>query len=189
MKQHLIGLYSPSMRSGKSTVAHNLTFFLFGTVISFAEPLYKTVIDVASPFIGSVEETKAWLMDDRKDNKPVPTINVTLRYLLQTLGTKWGRELIHYDLWTLIAEQKAKNTLNSYSVVFDDMRFPNEFAMVQRLGGKTIKIIRPGDARGDTGIGEGLLDKHEFDYVLINDGTLQELRSEVYNIAGHMKDV
>lgn len=174
------------MRSGKSTVANMLTERLFGITQSFAEPMYDSVIRVAAPFIGSEAETRLWLSDERKDHAAVPELNVTLRYMLQTLGTKWGRACVHNDVWTLYAEKKAQKALRSYSVIFDDMRFPNEFEMVKRNGGFNVRIVRPGPDRGDTSIGEGLLDSHEFDFTIHNTGTLSDLRMHVSLLVGHL---
>jgi hypothetical protein len=47
----------------------------------------------------------------------------------------------------MLAEKKALKALKSYSVIFDDMRFPNEFEMVKRNGGMCIRIDRRGEAR------------------------------------------
>jgi hypothetical protein len=182
---HLIGLYSSSMRSGKSTVGLMLTERLFGLRMAFAEPFYDFIISIAAPFIGSEAEARAWLADERKDKAPISGLSepvngaVTLRWMLQSIGTQWGRDLIHPRVWTMLAEKKALKAIKSYSVVFDDMRFPNEFDMIKRNGGTCIRIIRPGDARGDTTTGEGLLDNHEFDHTIINDGSLLDLKLKV----------
>src|ERR1700694_4100087 len=152
MKPLLIGLYSSSMQSGKSTVAYALTEKLFGQKMAFAEPFYGFVVEVASPFIGSVEETWAWLRDERKDKALIPGLGFTLRSMLQTIGTTWGRECVHANVWTMLAEKRALKALGSYSVIFDDMRFPNEFAMIKRNGGRCVRIIRPGPARGNAAI-------------------------------------
>jgi hypothetical protein len=156
-----------------------LTERLFGLTMSFAEPLYRAVIDIAAPFLGSEQEVRAWLSDERKDQARIPGLGVSFRHMLQTLGTSWGRELIHQDLWVLLAEKKAQKALQSYSVIFDDMRFPNEFAMIKRNGGTCIRIVRPGEARGDTSIGEGLLDHEHFDLTVYNTGTLGDLQNLV----------
>lgn len=187
MKPVLVALYSSDMRSGKSTVASMLTERLFGTTQSFASPMYNLVIDMASPFIGSEDETRRWLADDRKDNRVIPVLGVTLRYMLQTLGTKWGRDLIHENAWTLLAEKKAQKALKAFSVIFDDMRFPNEFRMIKQNGGTCIRIHRPGDPRGDTTIGEGLLDDYPFDLNIYNEGSLDDLKKNVWYTAGLIK--
>jgi len=86
------------------------------------------------------------------------------------------------------AEQKALKALKSYSVIYDDMRFPNEFEMVKRNGGFCVRISRPGEgSRGDTSIGEGLLDSHNFDAYITNDGTLEDLKRFVWQAADYLE--
>lgn len=185
MNKPLIAIYSSSMQSGKSTVASMLVKRLLAYRMAFAEPFYDFIINVAAPFIGTVDETKAWLADSRKDKGAIPGLSqvagspVTLRLMLQTIGTQWGRTCIDPDLWTKLAERRARANLAIAPVIFDDMRFPNEFEMIKRLGGKTIRVIRPGPPRGDTSTGEGLLDNHEFDYTINNAGSLADLEAAV----------
>jgi hypothetical protein len=189
MKPVLIALYSSDMRSGKSTVASMLTERLFGMTQSFAAPFYDFIIQIAAPFLpGGEQEVRAWLSDERKDKALIPGLGVTLRSMLQTIGTNWGRQCVHSELWTMLAEQKALKALKSYSVIYDDMRFPNEFEMVKRNGGKCIRIHRPGEgSRGDTSIGEGLLDNHEFDFNIYNNGGLVDLRQSVWHVSELLK--
>ena len=64
-------------------------------------------------------------------------------------------------------------------VVIDDVRFPNEVEMIQRLGGKVIRIDRPGPAES-THASEIELDGFDgWDGVIVNDGTLGELEEKV----------
>lgn len=171
------------MQSGKSTVSLMLTEHLFGIKLAFAEPFYDFVVSVAAPFIGSEQEARAWLRDERKDKALIPELGVTLRSMLQTIGTNWGRQCVHTNVWTMLAEKRALKALKSYGVIFDDMRFPNEFDMIKRNGGRCVRIIRPGPARGDTQIAEGLLDNHEFDFTIYNNGTLDDLKLNVSYVA------
>jgi hypothetical protein len=199
MKPVLIALYSSDMRSGKSTVANMLTEYFFGMTQSFAAPFYDFVISVAAPFVdGDEAEVRQWLHDERKDREPIPGLQrlrtgdhdkpVTLRWMLQSIGTQWGRDCIDPALWTKLAEKKAQKALKTFSVIFDDMRFPNEFEMVKRNGGKCIRIHRPGEGtRGDTSVGEGLLDGHPFDANIYNNGSLKDLKLNVWDVAAHLE--
>lgn len=79
------------------------------------------------------------------DQKEVPTDKLcgrTPRHAMKTLGTEWGRDLIHQDLWA----EAWYNTLPNVSrVCVDDMRFPNEYKLVKkRMGGTVIRIQRSG---------------------------------------------
>ncbi|MEM0936764.1 MAG: hypothetical protein AAGJ91_12780, partial [Pseudomonadota bacterium] len=55
----------------------------------------------------------------------------------QTLGDEWGRQCIHPDLWVEIARPAAESYLaEGVPVVFDDVRYANEAAMIRELGGE-----------------------------------------------------
>lgn len=102
---------------------------------------------------------------------------VTTRRLMQTLGTDWGREAVHQDLWAKVAITKAKAALDEgKSVVIDDLRFPNEYALLRRAGGHPVRIKRAGTALVGSSRYEGLLDNMHFDAIIENDGTLEDLR-------------
>jgi hypothetical protein len=168
------------MRSGKSTVSSMLTEQLFGMTVSFAAPFYDFIVQIASPFVpGGEQEVRAWLSDERKDCATIPELGVTLRYLLQSIGTHWGRRHVHDELWTKIAEKKAVRALKSYSVIFDDMRFPDEFAMIKRHGGMVIRIVRDHPKYHVASVGEGLLERCRFDFTILNNGTLRDLHGAV----------
>ena len=62
------------------------------------------------------------------------------RYALQQIGTEVFREHFHDDIWLASLENKLQNTKEN--VVISDCRFPNEVKMVQRLGGKIIRVRR-----------------------------------------------
>lgn len=153
---------------------------LFATVYGFADPIKDAIVELVHHFVdGGKPEVRAMLNDDRKDTFVIPELNVTLRYLLQTAGTLWGRKSVNKDMWVHIARKRAEKTLRSYSVIFDDMRWPNEFDMIRQMGGACIKIIRPEHQGGDSSIGEGLLNQHPFDRTIINDGDLTQFRTRV----------
>lgn len=58
------------------------------------------------------------------------------RYVMQTLGTEWGRNLISDSFWVDIAVNKAL----SRKTVVTDVRFPNEVAAIQDNGGVVFGI-------------------------------------------------
>ena len=77
-----------------------------------------------------------------------------------------------------------------------DMRFPNEMDAVKKRGGITIRVNRPCDICGGSGyhkmscpvsksgehLSETSLDKAEFDYVIENSGSIEELIEKVREI-------
>ena len=60
----------------------------------------------------------------------------TPRWAMQSLGTEWGRDLIHNDLWI----NAWKSTLPDGNIVVDDIRFLNEVETIQDEGGYIINI-------------------------------------------------
>ena len=123
---------------------------------------------------------------------------MTVRDLLQLLGTEAMRNGLHTDTWVnaLMSEYKTSNGVDTKEegdgdgVVADkfwiitDTRFPNELAAVIRHEAITIKIVRnSGNNIGTTHSSEQALDHYEnWNYIVDNDGTIDDLRTKIFNI-------
>lgn len=171
-KPLLLGLYSPVMGAGKSTVAGFLRDEWGFEVISFAGPLKKMVrslmLDMGLPE-DAVEEAIYGSMKEF----PIPGLNAisTPRLLMQTLGTDWGRGLIDPEIWVKVAIRKAISLMDKgISVVIDDVRFENEFHTIYAQGGSMVKVVRPGAERTNSHPSEGLLDGYVFSSTINNSG-------------------
>lgn len=120
--------------------------------------------------------------------------NPEVRRLLQALGTEVGRNMIDPDVWVNIAEAKIQ-ALRSQGipVVITAVRFPNEIEMIRRLGGTTVWIHRAEQARTDAGeaitqhASETSVDAYDFEYVISNNGTLDDLYVKVENVLDNVK--
>jgi len=68
------------------------------------------------------------------------------RHALSTLGTDWGRNMITPDLWTNAVKVKIEEHLigspDPAPIVIDDLRFPNDWAVIQHFGGRLLTIRR-----------------------------------------------
>lgn len=123
---------------------------------------------------------------------------LTPRKILQLLGTEAGREIIHPNIWVnaLMSEYKAifvnpplldEDNIKQSPLeegypnwIITDMRFPNELEAVKDKGGITIRIERPEtDHLAGDHASETALDDAEFDYLIINDGSIEDLITEV----------
>jgi hypothetical protein len=101
----------------------------------------------------------------------------TLRHMMQTLGTEWGRNCIGPQFWSRLWSLRVLKLLNAgASVVCDDMRFPEELTVVQDLGGQTWRVTRPGhdlvpgvELHPSDGALEGI--PIWWDHLIRNDGT------------------
>jgi len=169
----LIGLYSPAPGCGKSTVANAL---INHQRVSFAAPL-KCAVSHMLHDLGISGFSYAYTDKEAI----IPEIGVSARHMMQTLGTEWGRACIHPDFWVKIARAKTQRIINDgVSVVIDDVRFPNEAAMVFELGGELWRIERPGVAYNGDHSSEGGLEDITPDRVIVNDGTITQLKENIY---------
>lgn len=178
VKPMLIGLYSPVMQSGKTTVAEFLDLQHDYVRISFATPLKEMVRTLLMCGGYSTAQADMMLKGELKETGLLWG-GKSPRYLLQTLGTEWGRQLIDPDIWVQVCLDHA-NKLGC-PVVIDDVRFPNEFQAIKDEGGVMVKIIRPLKHITIMHQSEGALNACEFDYTITNDGTVEDLKKKVYD--------
>ena len=137
MKPRLLGL-TGAKTVGKTTFA-NLLFPDF-VRISFADPIRDGLLAMG---LLSPE-------DLLNKEKPSDWLGHSPRFLMQTLGTEWGRTLINPEIWIMIAERRITDRLvQGISVVVDDVRFDNEAALIHRLGGQVALMTREGVGRDD----------------------------------------
>lgn len=99
----------------------------------------------------------------------------TPRHAMQTLGTEWGRELLHPDLWIILWRARARTTP---FVVVDDVRFPNEVEAIRAEGGTVWRIKRPG-CIGDGHVSESYISDLAVDREIDNSGDLDFLREQL----------
>ena len=172
----ILGLYSPYPQSGKSTFADALhSQFPKAKRLSFADPMREALVPlVAEVLPGGEGEALEWLSDHRKDTKLLPHLGVTLRYMMQTFGTEWGRKFIHPDLWVTVMAERIRKA--PHGVIVDDVRMENEYAMLRKRGATMIKVLRKDAPQTTQHESNARLDNLMFDYVIDNDGDEEDLR-------------
>lgn len=107
-----------------------------------------------------------------------PRYGVTPRYMMQTLGTQWGRDLIHPELWILASMESARDYgAEGRSVVFTDVRFPNEAAAIRAAGGQVWAVLRPSHPIDTSHESEQHVERliQEADQLIFNTGSLFDL--------------
>jgi energy-coupling factor transporter ATP-binding protein EcfA2 len=72
----------------------------------------------------------------------------TARHAMQTLGTEWGRECIHPELWLRAWRYAAEQVTSAGGcpslIIIDDLRFDNEAAYLRGLGAIIVRLFRAG---------------------------------------------
>lgn len=177
MKPQIIGLYSPSPGCGKSTIAEYLHCYNFKTV-SFARPL-KLMTRVLLSQLGYPQELIQRFLIEQKEDR-IPNIGVSARHILRTLGTEWGRDCVHPEVWLMCWRVSVdRHIRNGHHVVCDDVRFPNEADLIRQTGGALWRIDRPQPEPDSTHRSDGNLNDYSFDQVLENDSTVLDLYEKV----------
>ena len=165
----LIGIHGKA-RAGKDTVAEFLREHAF-VRNAFADPIRYAVAEM-------FELTLAQILGHQKE-EVIDWLGRSPRYLMQTLGTEWGRNLVHRDVWLLIAKQAWKTIPPTYKgMVIPDVRFENEAAWIREEGELWI-IERPGVAAVESHISEAGITPKPGDKLIINDGSFEDLEAQV----------
>ncbi len=149
-----------------------------------------------------------------QENKYWEDVQMTVREFLQKLGTEAVREGLHTNAWVnalfsdYIPHKKEDGFSRSikseegipydyeYEVeypkwVITDTRFPNEAKAIKDRGGIVIRVNRPVHALSQDNKctvlhpSEVSLDNWEFDYVIQNKGTVEDLVEEVRKMMDH----
>ena len=122
------------------------------------------------------------LFRDGDREAPIDWLGKSPRQLMQTLGTEWGREIVHPDLWVLVADQMWKKYQEigwGAGVVLSDVRFRNEAEWVLAQGGLLISLSREGVAAVATHVSEQNIPFDLANVSLENNGTVEELAAAV----------
>jgi hypothetical protein len=122
-----------------------------------------------------------------------PEWGMTVRDLLQRLGTEAMRDGLHKNVWVnaLMADYKihpehfndianGRENGDGYpNWIITDTRFPNEAQAIKDKGGMVIKVDRPGVGPVNGHPSEDALKDYNFDYVIHNDGSINDLDNKV----------
>lgn len=179
----IIGL-SGYARSGKDETADILVRDHGFIKVSFAQPmrdaLYELNPIVSKLRLQQVIDTYGW------DNYKSTPYGTEIRGLMQRLGTEVGRKMFGESFWVMAAEGIMLNHLNDgKKVVFTDVRFPNEAAMIEEYNdGEVWRVRRPGVFPANDHVSETGMDDYEFDAYIDNNGTINDLTWAVAHHVG-----
>ncbi|MFJ4193969.1 deoxynucleotide monophosphate kinase [Pseudomonas sp. NPDC089534] len=166
----LIGLAGRA-RSGKDTAAQHLVNHHGFQSYAFADPLRDGLMHIFNLSPCDFE-------GDQKE-QPLPWLGRSPRQLMQSLGTEWGRNCVHPDLWLLLAAQNldllARTHDTARGFVVSDLRFNNEADFIRDRGGVVIHLTRTGASRVNPHPSENGVEQAAGDLWLPNNGTVEEL--------------
>lgn len=164
--------------SGKDTVGSMLVEDFGFRQVSFAAPLKEAVYRL-NPTVAVFDDKVVRVKDavDKMGWDRAKFEYPEIRTQLQRMGTEVGRDLFDQNLWVNLAMKDIKE--NGGNVVITDCRFPNEAEAIRKIGGRLWRIERPGTKPVNAHPSETALDGEKFDWTLINDGTLDDLRRMV----------
>ena len=192
--------------SGKDTIADYLVNFHEFRRESFASSLKDAIAAVfgwdRTLLEGRTKQSREWRETRDEWWSERLGMDITPRWVLQYWGTDVCRNNFHQDIWLSSLENRLR--LSTDDVIITDCRFPNEFAAIQKAGGKIIRVNRgpdplwsvhvEGALAGDEIEKSILLNQfgiHEsewvwygldFDIELDNNGTIDELYNKVHLI-------
>lgn len=114
--------------------------------------------------------------------EPCPYLmGATPRWAMQSLGSDWAKMVdpehrIWVEIWRVAAEQHLKV---GHPVVCTDVRFQHELDVIHQLGGRVIRIERPGVDLDDLHESEVKMLGLVVDHTIMNDGSIEDLLNEV----------
>ena len=169
MTYKIIGI-SGAAQCGKDTAAdHILTKRPAYQKISLADPI-KAMLSAG---LGLTETQLYGDLKDVIDER----YGCTPRKMLQTLGTEWGRDLVHTDIWLLAMGNHLEQLGGTF--IIPDIRFENEAKFV-RENGVLIHIhgrldgIKESDHSSEAGVTVS-----DSDHMILNDKDLAFYLDEV----------
>lgn len=175
MKPLLIGLHGRA-RTGKDTAARYLAaqFALYS--YAFADPIKAAITQLFSLSHAHIEGNLKEAL--------LPGVGKSPRQLMQLLGTEWGREQVHPELWLLlaaqnIAYQQEVDQSHYNGVVIRDVRFENEAAWIRSQGGHVVHILRPNAEVVAAHSSESGIAIHDNDFLVHNEGTVEQFHRQL----------
>ena len=156
-------------RVGKDTCADFLVRYLGGYRYGLADPLKRMLIplgiDMTDPF---------WTENKEKE---IPLFGRSVRHMMQTLGTEWGRELVHPDIWIKLAECVLFE--RGERMIVSDVRFDNEAEFIRSKGGVILHVDRILAPKIESHASEEGVRMSPMDLYVANDGTIDMLYTQL----------
>lgn len=172
-----IGLWSPAPGCGKSTVAHYLGDLQPGYLrVGFADPPKRMLQELLCAVGYRWHEAHRFIWWEKDQPLLMVPGQPTARDLIKSLCEEWAADSVHEELLAMIWAAKVQARTR---VVADDVRKPDQARRILSMGGEIWAVTRPGFSddsghRSEAGLGDVPITR-----VIVNDGSLAELRQAV----------
>lgn len=172
----IVGL-SGYARSGKDTIGNRLVEAHGYARLAFADAL-KDLAARTNPLVADGVRYRDVLRahGGLEHAKIVPEV----RIFLQHLGVAC-REVFGESVWIGLVERRLERSGDN--VVITDVRFPNESALIRRLGGEVWRVERPGCGPTNGHVSETSMDDEPVDALLLNEADFAGLYAQVDRLA------
>ena len=135
-------------------------------ILSFATPIREMLAQLVGD---------EYVYENDLKTEPIEWLGgKTPRQLLQSLGTSWGRETIHPDIWVNATKELILNIRKARPeshIYIDDLRFNNEAQMVHALKGRIVFLNRDGVKSTDKHASErGISNAYIDEVISLSDG-------------------
>ena len=126
----IVGIFG-ARGSGKSEAAKAACSLGGWFRLSFAQPIRDMLSAIGVP-------------EARKHDKEPCLMGKTYRELITTLGSEWGRDMVHKSIWTTLMKEKILHLdrRGAKGIVVDDVRFDNERKMLIKMGASIARVVR-----------------------------------------------
>jgi len=156
-------------RSGKNTTAEYLASKYSLPILSFADPLKEAAVSLFG-----ITEDMAYGFYDYDREQIVPEWGISVREMLQRLGTECMRKEFGEDFWLRRAEQTIKHPVYKNGFILSDIRFDNEAEWIKSKGG-TILSIERNLSKQHGHVSEDRINVDLLDYIIPNTNTIPVL--------------
>lgn len=185
----LIGLAGKA-RVGKDTAGDFLEREYGLKRYAFAQPIKKAVEVMFS--------LSPMFLEGELKEQDLDTLGRSPRYLMQTLGTEWGRKMVHPDVWLKAGEMWLENQVLAcdladvpfHGAVITDVRFENEAQWIREHGGVVLHIYRDDAIQVNEHVSEaGVQLQGDVDYMIENNGTVEQFHQILWSVVDGIKAV
>ncbi len=199
------------INSGKGTVGDTLVNEFGYNQDSWAKSLKDAIASVfkwdRELLEGVTNESRDWREERDEWWSDRLKMDITPRWVLQYVGTDVFRNNFHNEIWIASLENRVRNSKSD--IVITDCRFFNEVNAIRNIGGTVIRVRRGNEPYwwhlGEkANLGNAVIKKNaikelaklkvhaseyswigaEFDVIIENDGTLDDLKEKIRKLEG-----